>query len=784
MKKMKKNNCLRKGLLIIFLINIFCGVFADNELVGCWRFDEASGTSAADSSDYNNDGTISGATWVDGCLSGSALYFDGINDKITVNNPSGLSSAQGTLEFWMKADTNRPQISTICKFQEAAPGEWANFIRCALSQSGLLDLYIEDGDVAKINVWYDLDKLESGYEGQWLHIVWVQDGNGIILYVNGKEKSLYEFINSGSWFTSHLTIAQGYIGSGWDYFKGTLDEFKIYNYALSAEEINYNYIVGYLGGNWHFDEASGIIAADYSDYVNNGTVSGSATRVDGVLGNALHFDGIDDKVTVSFPTGIISEKGAMEFWMKATCVQYGTIFKFQEAAPGEWANYIRCHLYSNGILDLEIEDGNIVKALVSYDLDNLAGGYVDKWIHVLWVQDGTSIKLYINGEQKTLSGTNSGDWWTEHLTLAQCYIGSGWDYFEGDIDEFKIYKRAVDTKEAYQLYVENGWYKDFGCESNPTGDPIGGGSGYSDILTTGDYVVTNKQEMLDALDSAVYGDVVYVNVASIDLTGETDIIIPGGVTLAGNRGYNGTAAGALLYANQSDTPACPLLITGGSSVRITGLRIQGPHSEIGTAPYDPPFTRGIEACKDHADLEVDNCEISGWSHAGVYLGDGSGSVNADIHHNYIHHCQRTGLGYGVCLGYYGTIDCLIEANKFEYNRHSVAGAGTTGNSYEARYNHVLENASSSVFDMHGGADRGDGTDIAGDSIYIHHNTVEYTGYYSVKIRGIPNNEALIYHNWFYPDVGDAAIQNNVIAIENFSVYDNLYTDDKYYKSYE
>ena len=42
----------------------------------------------------------------------------------------------------------------------------------------------------------------------------------------------------------------------------------------------------------------------------------------------------------------------------------------------------------------------------------------------------------------------------------------------------------------------------FGCEANPTGDPIGGGSGYREIRTTGDFIVKTKAELLGALKEA------------------------------------------------------------------------------------------------------------------------------------------------------------------------------------------------------------------------------------------------------------------------------------------
>ncbi len=71
-------------------------------------------------------------------------------------------------------------------------------------------------------------------------------------------------------------------------------------------------------------------------------------------------------------------------------------------------------------------------------------------------------------------------------------------------------------------------------------------------------------------------------------------------------------------------------------------------------------------------FEVDNNELRGWAWASVSLRQANA---ANIHHNYIHHNQARGEGYGVCL--YGG-NALIEANLFDYNRHDVTGAGMSG----------------------------------------------------------------------------------------------------------
>jgi len=262
-----------------------------------------------------------------------------------------------------------------------------------------------------------------------------------------------------------------------------------------------------------------------------------------------------------------------------------------------------------------------------------------------------------------------------------------------------------------------------GGATNPTGNPIGGGAGYTRIVARADYRVVTREDLLSALDRATSGQVIYIeDKADIDLSGKQNITIPGGVTLASARGRN-NSPGALLYSTTMETS--PLFATGGPNVRVTGLRLRGPDPERRTEElrrlykegryYSIPTNDGILCA--HTALEVDNCELYAWNHAAAFVK--RGATNAYIHHNYIHHNQRSGLGYGVCLD---ESDALIEANLFDWCRHHIAGTGRPNTSYEARYNLVLENANGHSFDMHGGADRKDDTDVAGDWIRIHHNT--------------------------------------------------------------
>ena len=271
------------------------------------------------------------------------------------------------------------------------------------------------------------------------------------------------------------------------------------------------------------------------------------------------------------------------------------------------------------------------------------------------------------------------------------------------------------------------------------------------------YVVSTRDELLTALKSATSGEVIFVKGdANINLTGTYGIVIPGGVTLASDRGFNGSSGGRI-FRYRTSPPSLengyakiPMMITGGDNVRITGLRIEGNDTvqdelieEVGL-----DVTAAIRA-SERTGLEVDNCEIWGWSQAGVELPNSNwSSAHAYIHHNYIHHCQARGLGYGVVIGG-GT--ALIEANIFDYTRHAIAASGLPGEGYEARYNIHLGHGTAiggHHFDVHPFPVPVNDESIAGYEYKIHHNTFEPTNLYAVGIRAVPEKGVWIDHNIF------------------------------------
>jgi hypothetical protein len=291
----------------------------------------------------------------------------------------------------------------------------------------------------------------------------------------------------------------------------------------------------------------------------------------------------------------------------------------------------------------------------------------------------------------------------------------------------------------------------YGAEDcNPTGDPIGGGAGYTHVLTSGTYAVTTASQLISAAASATSGQTIFIpSTASIDLTGYPAVVVKSGVTLASDRGYNGHS-GALLYRNDLTPGGWQTgMISARSNSRITGLRIRGFQSVYGGDYGDwSDLTTGIEVT-DQTGVEIDNNEIYYFSYNGVMLLQTSSSSNSNwVHHNYIHHVAGMGEGYGigVCRG-----TALIEANHFDYVRHAVSGVGYAGESYEARYNlHGTHNIDSN-YDVHAADQAGsewDGSTPSGRLYKIHHNTIPSAvdGYESLYYVSPPTEGMYIYNN--------------------------------------
>lgn len=191
-------------------------------LVAHWRFDENTGTSAADASGHGHALALRGATWAQG-RSGSALRFDG-------NGASAVSADVADLHFSIEQSFTL----TAWAYVDAMPTDWTGVATCG-RQARWYGIWLSpQGRWAFCG---PLNILGPDATPGWHFLAAVQDtaAGKRILYVDGKA------VNTGQVFDARApggVIVGGAAGidSGMP-FSGRVDEVRIYARALSPDEL-------------------------------------------------------------------------------------------------------------------------------------------------------------------------------------------------------------------------------------------------------------------------------------------------------------------------------------------------------------------------------------------------------------------------------------------------------------------------------------------------------------------------------------------------------------------
>jgi len=220
----KKLICLVTFVLVLSMIPTRSASAADPNLLGWWKLDEGSGTTAYDSSGNGNDGTLNGdPQWVAGKY-GGALDFDG-DDYVQLPDMGNHEAV--TIELWWKL------LDHIVDF--------AGFVTAPTSDAGMIHFKINwDGKTVTAN------KLDAGqvsteektwedWEDQWFHTAFTCDtkNDELKLYMDG------ELIDTDSAGTTPVNLTGHMIAREKEgrYFHGIIDDVRIYSRALSADEI-------------------------------------------------------------------------------------------------------------------------------------------------------------------------------------------------------------------------------------------------------------------------------------------------------------------------------------------------------------------------------------------------------------------------------------------------------------------------------------------------------------------------------------------------------------------
>jgi len=205
---------------------------ADPDLVGWWRFDDGSGTTATDFSGKGNDGTLQGDTaWVTGHL-GKALEFDGVDDFVDVPHAESLMvKDEVTVMAWIHTS------------RHGGPGTegWQGILSKSNNPRSY-SFYTDSSGVLHFSVTSGGAYVGPVSTGQvplneWVHVcAMVIDGQQQF-YINGEDAGTSgSGIVLGEEDTANVVIGRTQEGANRS-FLGMIDDVRIYMRGLTQEEV-------------------------------------------------------------------------------------------------------------------------------------------------------------------------------------------------------------------------------------------------------------------------------------------------------------------------------------------------------------------------------------------------------------------------------------------------------------------------------------------------------------------------------------------------------------------
>ena len=401
------------------------------------------------------------------CTYGSIAYEDGILGKSAVfNGKSYLEIADNdtldldkfTISLWAyKSDNMRGDEDVPYLYKEKDEDSWSAPYRLYEYRENVPTIYLHEED-SELNQ-FELDGAAVDIR-KWYLLTVTYNGSEVRVYENdvlSKKQSV-----TGS---PVATIGDLYIGNndGEFFFNGNMDDLRIYNRAVSAQEVSSLYQAGLKESPELLTQKDSLVAhykfngdtTDATEYKNDAEISaGKISYIDGVNGTAAKFSKntyleVMDDLSLDFDEGF-----SITAWI--------TMYQ---------ADQIMTLLNKNGVSTTSNSEDYAYRIHVThdyYDFNYVPFGYQpgeqssrhtfdnslkNKWVQFGLTYDTEEVRWYYNGKmvgKEEVSEYSDSD--LAHST-GKVMIGSDGEYFfEGAIDELKLYNYGLSAKEVEADY--------------------------------------------------------------------------------------------------------------------------------------------------------------------------------------------------------------------------------------------------------------------------------------------------------------------------------------------
>jgi len=272
-------------------------------------------------------------------------------------------------------------------------------------------------------------------EGKYLTYQWKKDG----VNLTGETNATLNITDANA--TQHDGNYSVVVSNDFGSVESDINEFVVEN--------DINKVSGLVGW-WKFDEMNGSVAYDSSGNGHDGNLTNSPTWVNGKMGGALSFDGVNDYVQV------IGYKGIMDSNQRTICAWIKS--DKNSTAIVSWGSGQGHKYWSLGISG----EGLIRKNLWNGNIKGKQNIITNEWFHVTSVFPGQEFTfgqtiLFVNGVKESVSSLTGGDLIVQTTSYRDLKIGSeawgsNWNIYNGLIDDVRIYDRALSPSEVQALY--------------------------------------------------------------------------------------------------------------------------------------------------------------------------------------------------------------------------------------------------------------------------------------------------------------------------------------------
>jgi len=418
---------------------------ADNAFSSNVALYQLDGNADDTTGDYN--GTATNVTYSTGNF-GQAAVFNGSSSKIDTGFAQNTNNAF-SWSLWFKADTSSGINMLIDTTSNTNP-----YPGCGIGHSnGVLAGFIAG---TTSNLTYSGETISLN---QWHHTVLTYNGSGSFkLYLDSVE------VGSGTHSTNvnsgqNILIGNSVV-STWPGHNGSIDEVRIFDKAISAEDVAtlYAETTSTASNTNTLGEGSGVAlyTLDYDASDAGGLYDGTPTDVEFGVGGQINygarFNGSSSYINTNY-TLTSSTTFTWSGWIKTSNTKNTYVTGDFNAAGANAQHRFSISIYSQN-LQASVNDAG--GGLGSWTTFGTFAHY-GEWAHLVVTVDGTAVKGYVNGSQLGSTGTSSQSLaaGANPLTLGMYGSGgTGVTPFDGSIDQVRLFSKALSQSEVGTLYAE------------------------------------------------------------------------------------------------------------------------------------------------------------------------------------------------------------------------------------------------------------------------------------------------------------------------------------------